>query len=217
MNYRVAGLLLLPLLGFAQSSKPSIDNERVAVWDVTWTKDQAGFAAPGDFDAVTVYLSGGDFKVAMPDGTSRVITRKTGEAIFRPRSVRSKEIWVGADATPPHTAEIELKDRAVAPVANTKGYPLAFPRPGAKKLLENERIQVWDYVWKPGVETEMHFHDKDVVISYLQGGTMKSTGADGQTVVNTNHAGVIKFNPRERTHKEVLTGGEQRGIIVELK
>ncbi len=42
------------------------------------------------------------------------------------------------------TIVIEIKDRARA-LANKSGYPNAFPRPGSKKLLENEKVIVWDY------------------------------------------------------------------------
>ncbi len=65
VKIRIAGLLLLPLLASAQGNKPIIDNDRVTVWDVTWEKNQPGFAAAGDHDAVTVYLVGGDFKDAI--------------------------------------------------------------------------------------------------------------------------------------------------------
>src|SRR5271167_3207303 len=48
----------------------------------------------------------------------------------------------GADGA--RTAVIELKDPSVAPIPNTSGYKLAFPRPHARKLLENERVIVWN-------------------------------------------------------------------------
>src|SRR6202000_1897056 len=38
------------------------------------------------------------------------------------------------------TVVIELKDHPFPPIANTSGYPLAFPRPNAKKLLENNKV-----------------------------------------------------------------------------
>jgi hypothetical protein len=37
----------------------------------------------------------------------------------------------------------------VPPIENKSGYPLGFPRPGSKKLLENARVIVWDYTWQP--------------------------------------------------------------------
>src|SRR5450432_2505962 len=76
---------------------------------------------------------------------------------------------------------IDLKDHPVAPIENTSGYPLAFPRPGVKKILENERVIVWDCTWTPGVATPMHFHDKDVAAVFLEDGDLKSTTPDGQS------------------------------------
>lgn len=211
VKIRIAGLLLLPLLASAQGNKPIIDNDRVTVWDVTWEKNRPGFTASSDHDAVTVYLSGGDFKT--PSG---IVTRKTGEAEFRPKGTRASETWAGTGA-PPHTTEIALKDSDKRPAANTSGNPLAFPRPGTTKLIDNDRVFVWDSRWTPGVPTSMHFHDKDVVVSYLEDGDLTSIAPDGSTVVNPYKFGIIRFTAGNRSHKEVLTKGTQRAIIVELK
>jgi len=208
----IAGLLVfLPFVALAQSDKPVIDNDRMTVWDVKWTKDQPSFAGVGDHDAVTVYLSGGDFRT--PSG---VVTRKTGEAVYRPKGARPSETWVGT-GTPPRTTEIALKDSEKRPAANTSGYSLAFPRPGTKNLIDNDRVLVWDSRWTPGVPTSMHFHDKDVVVSYLEDGDLMSVAPNGDTVVNPYKFGVIRFTAGNRSHKEVLTKGTQRAIIVELK
>jgi hypothetical protein len=76
---------------------------------------------------------------------------------------------------------------------------------------------VWDFTWTPGQATMMHFHDKDVVVTYLTDGALTSTDVRGQSVVNEHHAGYAKFNPRDRVHTETLTRGQGRAIIVELK
>lgn len=212
VKMRIAGLLLLPLLAWAQANKPIIDNDRVTVWDVTWEKNQPGFAASSDHDAVTVYLVGGDFKV----GPSAAITHKTGDAIYRPKGTRVSEMWIGT-GTPPRTTEIALKDSDKRPATNTSGNPLAFPRPGATKLIDNDRVFVWDNRWTPGVPTSMHFHDKDVVVSYLEDGDLTSIAPDGSTVVNPYKFGLIRYSAGNRSHKEVVTKGTQRAIIVELK
>jgi hypothetical protein len=163
--------------------KPVIDNDRVAVWDVTTP------ATARSFDSVVVSLS--------------------GSAMFVPK-----------DATPKldgRSMVIELKDHPVAPIENKTGYPLAFPRPGSKKILENARVIVWDYSWTPDVATPMHFHDKDVVVVYLDDGDLKSTTVDGKVTVNSYKAGMVKFNLRDRTHTETLIRGRQHAIITELK
>ncbi|HEY6249530.1 MAG TPA: hypothetical protein VI685_06190 [Candidatus Angelobacter sp.] len=163
--------------------KPSVENDRVVIWEVT----DSATAQP--FDAVVVSLAGN--AAFLPKGTPPKIT---GRAIV-----------------------IDLKDHPVAPIQNTSGYPLAFPRPGIKKLFENERVIVWDYTWEPGVATPMHFHDKDVVAYFLEDGDLKSTAPDGQAVVNTYTSGTVRFNTRNRTHTETLVRGKQRAIITELK
>jgi len=112
---------------------------------------------------------------------------------------------------------IGLKDFKVAPLANTSKYPLAFPRPGVKKLLENDRVIVWDYTWTPGVATPMHFHDKDVVVYYQEDGDLRSTTPGGEMTVNPYKPGMIRFNLRDRIHTETLVRGKQRALITELK
>lgn len=112
---------------------------------------------------------------------------------------------------------IGLKDFKVEPLANKSGYPAAFPRPGSKKLLENARVVVWDYSWTPGVATPMHFHDKDVVVYYLDDGDLQSTTPSGEKTVNEYRPGMIRFNLRDRSHAETLVRGKQHGIMTELK
>jgi len=112
---------------------------------------------------------------------------------------------------------IELKDVKVAPIPNPTKYPLAFPRPNVKKVLENDRVLIWDYTWTPGVPTPMHFHDKDVVVCYLADGELRSTEPDGKAVVNPHYFGFTKLNAGNRAHTEELIKGTGRAIIVELK
>lgn len=112
---------------------------------------------------------------------------------------------------------INLKDHPVPPIENKSGYPLAFPRPGTTKVFENDRVIVWDSTWTPGVATPMHFHDKDVVVVFLEDGDLKSTTPDGKEVVNKYTTGTVRFNQGNRTHSETLINGKQRAIITELK
>src|ERR1700676_393281 len=112
---------------------------------------------------------------------------------------------------------IDLKDLPVTPLANETGYPLAFPRKRARKLLENEEVVVWDYPWRPGEATPMHFHDKDAVVVYEATGAIKSTTPDGKSVVSEINFGGVRFNPRGRTHTEILVSGKAHAVITELK
>jgi hypothetical protein len=183
----------------AAGPAPLIDNERVTVSD---TKLGTG-PAPGRLgsaarDVVIVFLGG-------PSGVGSVTFQPKGAPAAKGTTDGSRAIV------------IELSDRQFPPLRNTSGYPAAFPRPGSKKVLENARVVVWDYSWAPGVPTPMHFHDKDVVVVYLEDGALKSTTPDGQSVVNELSFGLTRFNARDRAHTEELVKGKSRAIIVELK
>ena len=78
---------------------------------------------------------------------------------------------------------IDLKDNP-APGIPTPPISAGFSRPGSKKVLENDRVIMWDYTWTPDVATPMHFHDKDVVVVFLDDGDLKSTTPDGKDTVN---------------------------------
>jgi hypothetical protein len=167
--------------------KPIIDNDRVTVWKVTEVPESR---PAGDF--VWVSLA------------------RLGEAAFR-RGAASAPLPAGPSVI------VALKDKRVPPLENRSGYTAAFPRPGVKKVLDTERVLVWDYSWVPGEPTPMHFHDKDVVVTYVADGALKSTAPDGQSTVNEFSSGTVRFNARDRIHTEVLMKGQGRAIIVELK
>ena len=167
---------------------------------------QATAKAAIDNDRVTVW-DVNDSVAAQP--FDAVVISFSGSATFVPKGTSPKITG--------RSIVIDLKDHAVPPLANTSGYPLAFPRPGSKKLLENERVIVWDFSWTPDVPTPMHFHDKDVVVLFLEEGDLKSTAPDGQSVVTAYTPGTIRFNARNRTHFETLVRGKQHAIITELK
>jgi hypothetical protein len=124
-------------------------------------------------------------------------------------------LWVSL--TPSRAIVITLKDKVVAPIANTSGFPNAFPRPNNIKVYEDNHIIVWDYTWTPGVATPVHFHDKDVVVIYLGDGSLRSTTQDGKSVLNKWKSGDTVFNLRGRVHTETLVDGTLRAIITELK
>jgi len=115
------------------------------------------------------------------------------------------------------TVVIALKDHPVAPIPNASGYPLAFPRARAQKLLDNDRVVVWRYRWNAGEPTPMHFHDRDAVVVFAEDSSLKSTTPDGKSVQNDYKSGEIRFNRRDRVHSELLVGKSASAIITELK
>src|ERR1700733_13902343 len=208
----LAAVCLAPT--FAQDAgpdnKPVIDNDRVTVWDVTWMKGQTNPARGHDVDAVVMRISGST--------AGSKAGNKAGSAYFSPKGDKRDEHGeANSPAGAPRSLIIELKDHPVAPIENKTGYPLAFPRPHVKKLLENNRVIVWSYRWNPGEPTPMHFHDKDVVVVYLEDTALTSTTPDGAKTLNGYKAFDIRFNKRDRTHTELLGHGTGSAMMMELK
>lgn len=192
-----------------------VENQRVAVWDVTWTRGTPDPLVRRNDDYLILYLANGRMKLTRADGTSVTVPAGVGDVVFQPKgSIKSEE---NVSDTPVRARVIALHDHYVAPLKNTSGYPKAFPRPGSKKIFENKRVIVWDYTFTSDTPSPMHFHDKDVVVTYMADGALKSTTADGQSQVNENTFGLTKFNAGNRTHTEQLVRGKARVIAVELK
>jgi hypothetical protein len=122
-----------------------------------------------------------------------------------------------AGKTGARTVVIELKDHPLPAIANTSGYPLAFPRANAKKLLENDKVVVWDNAWHTGTPTPMHYHDKDAFVVYESSGALQSTDSDGKQSGIDFKFGQVRFSPRDHSHSEVLVSGEGHAVILELK
>lgn len=180
---------LLLLAAPFQEAKQLIDNNRVTVREVTASGKPAPIEGRGN-DVVAIDLV-------------------NPTAFFVPKA--------GKHDTPQHAIVVDLKDVSIKPVENKTGYPLAFPREGVKKILENNRVLIWDYTWTPGKPTVMHFHDKEVVVVYLANGELKSTTPDGKSDINTISFGLTRFNAPNRSHSEELVKGSARAIIVEFK
>ena len=101
-------------------------------------------------------------------------------------------------------------------------YPPAFPRNGATKLFENERVTVWDATWPIGIEQPMHEHKYNMAIVYLRYGKIKVTNPDGKANIGGPfEAPRAASQVKGMTHKEEAIGNpgdpERRAIMVDLK
>lgn len=68
------------------------------------------------------------------------------------------------------------------------------------KLLENEKVTVWEMVLEPGESTGVHTHEHSYIIQVLEGSTLEATDADG------NSAGSVELNEGETYWVSVENG-----------
>jgi hypothetical protein len=206
-HYLLAFLLAGAAPAWAQGAL--IENPRVTVTKVRLAPDRPYTTDKHTQDAVL--LIAGDGQLATDGKTA---ARRFGDAIFIPAGKQVTEAVQGEAAI--DLVEVVLKDSR-PPHPNTTGYPLGFPRPGAKNTLDNKRAAVWVYTWGPHEITPMHYHDKDIVGVFRYDGPLKSTDPAGKSSIIRYGAGEVRFTPGDRSHTEGLVSGRQSAILMELK
>lgn len=121
-----------------------------------------------------------------------------------------------ANAPSAKVVVIELNRPPGKRLANTSGYPDAFPRPNVKKIMENAVGTVWDYAWIAGMPPPMHFHTTPVIPVFLLNGALRSESPNGEKTVTPHTVGSWRYQEPARLHTEHLDSGAARAIIVEL-
>jgi hypothetical protein len=191
-----------------------IDNDQVTAWDITLKQDQQGPATPADQDAVILYLEGGTIKSDSTPGSS-TDTRAFGDAVFVPKGSNLRETLVKGG--PVHEVMVWLKNAKAKTIANPTKYPTAWPRPGAVKALENDRVIAWNYSWIQGRPAPMHFHIHQQVVAERYDGAIRTIDPDGKASIGPTKAGEIRFTEPNRTHSEEWASGKVSAVILELK
>jgi hypothetical protein len=202
----------------ATSSMPGvkelIDNPRVTICELALTPGQKWPMEKYADDTLMVPVTPVSLRVTTVDGKATTVNLKPGEVKFWPKGTHQAAEPVGGG----RAIVAHFKDAAGPTYKNTSGFGPAFPRPRVKKLLENDRITVWDYTWVQGEPTPNHFHDKDLMIVYLADGAIKSVTPDGKATPNEFKFAEVRFNPGNRAHyEEYVRGDGPRAIITELK
>ena len=98
-------------------------------------------------------------------------------------------------------------------------YPVPYPRPGVKALIDNARAQVWDVSWpKTTTPPGIHRHLYDMTGLYYWPGDRRITQADGSTRNISTKAGQIQWQLKGITHmEEGLSDDPLRAVMIELK
>jgi len=110
-------------------------------------------------------------------------------------------VWLVVQAAPP---QVDL--------------PPAYPRPGATKILDNDRVQVWDIAWLRGQPSPLHRHIYDLVGVYYEPGDRIVVSPEGVKRPVATKAWDIAFQRSGVTHiEEGVSDSPLRAIFVEIK
>ena len=103
-------------------------------------------------------------------------------------------------------------------VAQAQALPPAYPRTGAVKLFDNDKVQVWNIAWLKGNPSPMHRHIYDLVGVYYEPGDRLIIAVDGSTRPVSTKAGDVVFQKKGVTHiEEGTSDAPLRSVFVEMK
>jgi len=85
-------------------------------------------------------------------------------------------------------------------------------------LIDNERVTVWDVSLSKGTTGPATPHDLDTVIMFLEGGEIRSSGADGKSKVEKRVFGDAVFVPKGSDVRDTLLSGDTaHEVVIALK
>src|SRR5262249_3534028 len=96
--------------------------------------------------------------------------------------------------------------------------PPAYPRVGATKILDNDRVQVWNIAWLKGKPSPLHRHIYDLAGVYYEPGDRMIISPEGARRPVTTKAWDIAFQRTGVTHiEEGPSEAPLRSVFVEMK
>ena len=176
-------------------TKALIENARAQVWDVSWPKGQPSALHRHLYDMTGLYYWPGDRIITAVDGSTRNITTKAGQIQWQLKGIT--HIEEGTSEDPLRAVMIELKGDGPSHKIEKKDGVAAFTGP-AMPLLDNERVNVWDYA-RPSAAAK-HHHPMDTFVVWTEG-----------------RAGHAMFLPAGTVHTDEPIGSASKATIFELK
>ena len=197
-----------------EGSRKVLENSRVVIWDATWPKGKATAVHEHSVDYLSVTLVEGTVKLTQRDGTSSVATAEFGGVRFNRKGVIHAEEGVSDQERRAIMVELKTVPRPAEAAVTESG----FPRNGATKRLENERVAVWDVTWIQGQQIPRRQQGRDAVVVFLKGGVIRQS-SEGAAVSDTrrNVGDVLYIPAGTDLPSEEATQGLPRAVFIELK
>ena len=195
-----------------------LDNVRVTVWEVNWRHGDKQPVHRHLYDMAGVYLRYGPITVTALDGTeNKGAEFPVPRPYFQPKGITHREEAVTPGAPERLAIMVDLKEAATDMMYIDDPEPSAYPRDGAKNVLENPRIRMWDYTWTANGPAVKRVYRNDVVEVVVTGGTVKVTGPDGKADTRTLAPKQARYINRGTVQTEQGVSGSPRVIAIELK
>ncbi len=191
------------------------ENDTVRIWDIVWPKGQPTALHRHIYDQVGTYYEPGGRTIRTPDGAAR--TSETAIGALSTTRKGTTHIEEGNSVPPLRAVFVELKKDAASGLPGGTAGTAGLPRDGAKPLLDDDRVAVWDYVWTAGPQGLEYRPDREVVIVWLGTGTLRVTRSGRETSTMEVKPGTVRHLDRGSGEVLQMTGGAPRAMFFEIK
>ena len=219
------GVLLATTTLGAQSYPPAfprvnatklVETGRIAVWKMVWPKGQPTAMHRHLHDQVGTYYAAGGRVITTPDGTRRDAMTPVGNLSTTKQG--TTHIEEGTTDPPLRAVFVELlHDGPSGAVDRSSAVAALFPREGALKPLDDERVTAWDYTWREGSSSGVARFPRDTLVVWLGTGTVRATGAQGQSETLPVEPGVTRYSKAGTVERMDIVMGAPRAMVFEFK
>ena len=166
-----------------------------------------------------VYLRFGVVRVTSLDGKANTASEfEVPRPYFQLAGVTHKEEAIGSPGDPERLAiMIDLREPKATGVKSADVDNPAFPREGAKDVLDNARVREWDYTWVAKKPATAHVFERDAIEVIVTGGTLKRKVGNGPEQTVTLKQKDARFIPHGTVEADEAVEGSVRTITFELK
>lgn len=192
-----------------------VENDRGAAYNVVYLKGQPTPMHRHRYPFAGLDLNTATIRVTEADGKSALHPVIKNRMWFLPKDLTHQEM----STTDPgrHTVVIDIKDKRIPQATNTTELPAEKYANYQNKVVDNDRVVIWDCAWSPGAEGMSGFDDRDMFLAFAEGGDF-SIAAPGQPVrVQHFEAGQAIFLPGGQARTFASAGGTIHAMLVEVK
>ena len=192
-----------------------IENDRGAAYNVIYAKDRPTPMHRHRYFFAGLDLNTATIKVTRPDGTFSLGPVVKDHMWYLPKDLTHQEM----STTEPgrHTVVIDIKDKSVPEAANTTSFPTNRYAAYQTKVVDNDRVVIWDCAWPSGADGVTSFDSRDMFIAFAEGGELSISTPGRPAKVQHYDAGQAIFLPGGQARALGSAGGTIHAMLVEVK
>jgi len=192
-----------------------VENDRGAAYNVVYLKDRPTPLHRHRYFFAGLDLNTATIRVTDPDGKFHLGPVIKNCMWYLPKGLTHQEM----STTDPgrHTAVIDIKEKTVPEAQNIGTFPTNKYAAFQTKVIDNDRVVIWDCAWAHGAEPITSFDSRDMFLAIAEGGDLAIATVGEAPKVQHYQAGQAIFLPGGQARTIGSTSGTVHVMLVEVK